>query len=51
MAVIGQVRRDLLYSNEGNEILDSWSGDPCLPNEWEGFVCSTIDGFTVITEM
>ncbi|KAL5755226.1 hypothetical protein ACOSP7_023446 [Xanthoceras sorbifolium] len=44
--VIWKVRDDL-------KLLESWSGDPCLPSPWNwgGLVCNSINGSTVITEL
>lgn len=37
--VIGQVKEELLEDNKGNVVLESWSGDPCIPDPWEGLLC------------
>ncbi|KAK1587933.1 hypothetical protein Q3G72_018382 [Acer saccharum] len=42
--VILNVRDDL-------KLLEIWSGDPCLPSLWDGLVCNSINGSTVITEL
>lgn len=39
MNVIGQVKEELLEDNKGNVVLESWSGDPCIPDPWEGLLC------------
>ncbi|CAK9150616.1 unnamed protein product [Ilex paraguariensis] len=49
--VIGDVRRELLERNQDNEVLKSWSGDPCLPLPWQGLFCEPINGSTVISKL
>uniref|UniRef100_A0A7N0TI90 non-specific serine/threonine protein kinase n=1 Tax=Kalanchoe fedtschenkoi TaxID=63787 RepID=A0A7N0TI90_KALFE len=48
--VIG-VRNELLLANKGSELLESWSGDPCLPFPWEGLTCQLIEGSAAITAL
>ncbi|KAL5556683.1 hypothetical protein UlMin_038919 [Ulmus minor] len=44
---ITEVKHQLLDNNKQNEVLQGWSGDPCLPAPWEGLVCDS----TVITKL
>ncbi|PHU26371.1 hypothetical protein BC332_04703 [Capsicum chinense] len=34
--IIANVKKEFLQNNKNNEILKSWSGDPCLPPPWPG---------------
>ncbi|KAF5454335.1 hypothetical protein F2P56_024008 [Juglans regia] len=45
------VRNELLASNQENELLKSWSGDPCLPNPWHGLGCEPYNGSVIITSL
>lgn len=47
--VIRKVRDELKKYNKENKVLDSWSGDPCLPSTWQGVYCNTRNGSIVIT--
>ncbi|TYK24622.1 nodulation receptor kinase-like [Cucumis melo var. makuwa] len=49
--VILKVRDELLVANQQNEVLGSWSGDPCLPIPWGGLGCDSINGSSVITKV
>ncbi|XP_050378910.1 nodulation receptor kinase-like [Argentina anserina] len=49
--VILEVRSELLESNEKNEVLEGWTGDPCLPVPWNGIGCEIVDGIPVITKL
>ncbi|KAK4346730.1 hypothetical protein RND71_033069 [Anisodus tanguticus] len=49
--IIVNVKKELLQHNKNNEILKSWSGDPCLPLPWPGLTCDRVNGTTVITQM
>ncbi|XP_021274644.1 nodulation receptor kinase-like [Herrania umbratica] len=48
--VIKKVKEELLMLNQGNTLIDSWSGDPCLPDHWQGLTCNS-NGSTVITDL
>ncbi|KAK9012853.1 hypothetical protein V6N11_040885 [Hibiscus sabdariffa] len=48
---INKVKEDLLILNQGNSLLETWSGDPCLPDPWQGLACNSINGSTVITDL
>lgn len=45
------VRKELLMEISANELLASWSGDPCLPVPWKAISCSIINGSTVVTKL
>ncbi|MCD9645482.1 hypothetical protein HAX54_034443 [Datura stramonium] len=49
--IIMNVKKGLLQHNKNNEILKSWSGDPCLPLPWPGLTCDRVNGTSVITQM
>ena len=49
--VILKVRDELLVANQQNEVLGSWSGDPCLSIPWGGLACDSINGSSVITKL
>ncbi|XWS29625.1 hypothetical protein CRYUN_Cryun24cG0045400 [Craigia yunnanensis] len=49
--VIKKVKEELLMLNKGNALLETWSGDPCLPDPWHGLACNSINGSTVITDL
>ncbi|KAI8029014.1 Nodulation receptor kinase [Camellia lanceoleosa] len=51
MDVIFEVRNELLASNQDNEILKAWSGDPCLPLPWHRLYCEPINNSLVITTL
>ncbi|CAL5370900.1 unnamed protein product [Camellia sinensis] len=38
--MIQKVRNELLMGNQDNEVLKTWSGDPCLPLPWQGLYLS-----------
>ncbi|KAM7276819.1 hypothetical protein ACFE04_018685 [Oxalis oulophora] len=46
----GEIKEELLISNKENMVLESWSGDPCLPNQWQGLSCDTTNGSWVVTK-
>ncbi|XP_061949250.1 nodulation receptor kinase-like isoform X1 [Populus nigra] len=47
--VIMKVRNELMLNNKENELLQSWSGDPCFP-PWKGLKCQNISrSLSVIT--
>ncbi|KAB1998408.1 hypothetical protein ERO13_D12G080401v2 [Gossypium hirsutum] len=48
---IKKVKEELLMPNKGNDLLETWSGDPCLPDHWPGLACNSFNGSTVITDM
>ncbi|GMP27534.1 hypothetical protein CsSME_00003481 [Camellia sinensis var. sinensis] len=48
---IFEVRNELLASNQDNEILKAWSGDPCLPLPWHRLYCEPINNSLVITTL
>ncbi|KAI3726410.1 hypothetical protein L1987_66207 [Smallanthus sonchifolius] len=49
--VILIIKNELLVDNQDNEKLESWTGDPCLPYNWDGVKCNRSDGKTVITKL
>ncbi|XP_028074840.1 nodulation receptor kinase-like [Camellia sinensis] len=51
MDAIFEVRNELLASNQDNEILKAWSGDPCLPLPWHRLYCEPINKSLVITTL
>jgi hypothetical protein len=46
-----QIKEKMLVSNEENKVFETWSGDPCLPNQWQGLACDSINGSWVVTKM
>ncbi|XP_050205737.1 nodulation receptor kinase-like isoform X2 [Mercurialis annua] len=48
---IKQIRAELLHHNKENDVLQRWSGDPCLPLSWEGLTCELMNGSQVITRL
>ncbi|XP_065874861.1 nodulation receptor kinase-like [Euphorbia lathyris] len=48
---IEKVRNELLQNNKENGVLQSWSGDPCVPlsSSWKGLTCQNMNGFQAIT--
>ncbi|KAK1433192.1 hypothetical protein QVD17_10100 [Tagetes erecta] len=48
---ISIIKNELLVENQDNEILESWTGDPCLPHNWHGVMCNQSNGKTVITKL
>ncbi|KAG8373803.1 hypothetical protein BUALT_Bualt11G0063100 [Buddleja alternifolia] len=48
---ITEVKNELLTRNQDNEVLKTWSGDPCLPLPWHGLTCQPLNGTSVITKM
>lgn len=49
--VIVKVRDELLDAYQNNEVLETWTGDPCLPVPWKGLQCEPINGSYVITKL
>ncbi|XP_018625434.1 nodulation receptor kinase-like isoform X2 [Nicotiana tomentosiformis] len=49
--IMVNMKMELLQHNQNNEILRSWSGDPCLPLPWRGLTCDRVNGTSVITQM
>jgi hypothetical protein len=49
--VAWRVRNELLVSNQANAVLESWSGDPCLPKPWQGLACAPHNGSAIITSL
>ncbi|KAM0032385.1 putative protein kinase RLK-Pelle-LRR-I-1 family [Helianthus debilis subsp. tardiflorus] len=49
--VILIIKKELLVENQDNEVLESWTGDPCLPHSWHGVTCNKSNGNTVITKL
>ncbi|KAJ4840426.1 hypothetical protein Tsubulata_009267 [Turnera subulata] len=45
------VKYELMQHNHDNEILQSWSGDPCLPVPWDGLACSNSGGSSTIIKL
>ncbi|KDP32166.1 hypothetical protein JCGZ_12627 [Jatropha curcas] len=48
---IEKVKYELLLQNKKNQLLQSWSGDPCLPLYWKGLTCQNMNGSQVIARM
>ncbi|PSS30632.1 Nodulation receptor kinase [Actinidia chinensis var. chinensis] len=46
-----EVKNKLLEHNLDNEVLKTWSGDPCLPLSWHGLYCESINNSVVITKL
>lgn len=51
VSAIMDMKNELLSSNSENELLRSWSGDPCLPVSWPGLFCQLSNGSSIITKM
>ncbi|KAM3709011.1 hypothetical protein ACJW31_02G140700 [Castanea mollissima] len=49
--VISKARNELLVYNQANKLLDTWSGDPCVPHTWLGLFCETYNGSIIITDV
>ncbi|KAI7736286.1 hypothetical protein M8C21_001731 [Ambrosia artemisiifolia] len=49
--VILIIKNELLVENQDNEVLESWTGDPCLPHSWHGVTCNQSNGKTIITKL
>ncbi|KAK9285498.1 hypothetical protein L1049_024692 [Liquidambar formosana] len=49
--VIVALKNELLVNNQDNDVLGTWSGDPCLPVSWEGLFCQSTSGSYVITTL
>ncbi|KAK9990911.1 hypothetical protein SO802_025896 [Lithocarpus litseifolius] len=49
--VISKVRNELLVYNQANKLLDTRSGDPCVPHTWLGLFCETYNGSIIITDV
>ncbi|KAE9449528.1 hypothetical protein C3L33_18582, partial [Rhododendron williamsianum] len=47
--VITEVRNELMGDNQNNEVLKTWSGDPCYPISWHGLYCEAVNNSLVIT--
>ncbi|KAI8534579.1 hypothetical protein RHMOL_Rhmol10G0101500 [Rhododendron molle] len=47
--VITEVRNELMGHNQNNEVLKTWSGDPCYPISWHGLYCEAVNNSLVIT--
>ncbi|KAK6151081.1 hypothetical protein DH2020_016013 [Rehmannia glutinosa] len=48
---ITKVKNELLTHNQDSEVLETWSGDPCLPLPWHGLSCEGRNGTPVIIQM
>ncbi|KAG9130898.1 hypothetical protein Leryth_006681 [Lithospermum erythrorhizon] len=48
---ITDVKNELMKHNHNNELLISWSGDPCLPVPWQGLLCDFVNNASVITKI
>ncbi|KAK6125380.1 hypothetical protein DH2020_040876 [Rehmannia glutinosa] len=48
---ITKVKNELLTHNQDSEVLETWSGDPCLPLPWHGLSCEGRNGTPVIVQM
>lgn len=51
VSAIMDVKNELVTRNSDNELLRSWSGDPCLPISWPGLFCQLLNGSSIITKM
>lgn len=51
VSAIMDMKNELLSSNSENELLRSWSGDPCLPVSWPGLFCQLSNGSSIITKI
>ncbi|XVF59146.1 hypothetical protein PTKIN_Ptkin07bG0252300 [Pterospermum kingtungense] len=49
--VIKKVKEELLMLNQENALLETWSGDPCRPDPWQGLGCNSINGSILITDL
>ncbi|WOK93781.1 nodulation receptor kinase-like isoform X1 [Canna indica] len=49
--VAERLKNELLLWNQGNKILEKWSGDPCFPSPWEGFTCQILNHTSTITKL
>lgn len=49
--VIMNIKNELLVNNQDHEVLESWTGDPCLPYNWHGVKCNQSNGTAVITKL
>ncbi|OMO56334.1 hypothetical protein CCACVL1_26622 [Corchorus capsularis] len=45
------VKQELLMSNQGNTLLGTWTGDPCLLEPWQGLTCNSFNGTSIITDL
>ncbi|XP_051140304.1 nodulation receptor kinase-like [Andrographis paniculata] len=48
---ITKVKDELVAENKDNHVLQTWSGDPCLPLPWHGLSCEAFNGTLAITKM
>ncbi|XP_068657022.1 nodulation receptor kinase-like [Aristolochia californica] len=48
---IVEVRDEIRVANPENDLLRSWSGDPCLPTSWKGLSCQPNNGIYLIMGM
>ncbi|XP_028754635.1 nodulation receptor kinase-like isoform X2 [Neltuma alba] len=46
-----KVAEELQTQNQGNKVLESWSGDPCMPFPWNGVECDLLNDSTVINKL
>ncbi|XP_047325196.1 nodulation receptor kinase-like [Impatiens glandulifera] len=46
-----KVKKELLKNNNGNNILNTWNGDPCLPVPWKGLSCNQSGNDSTITKL
>ncbi|KAL9666183.1 hypothetical protein QQ045_000507 [Rhodiola kirilowii] len=51
VTVINELKNELMLANKGSILLESWSGDPCVPFPWEGLTCQSIQGSAAITAL
>ncbi|XP_054809886.1 nodulation receptor kinase-like isoform X2 [Prosopis cineraria] len=46
-----KMSEELTMQNQGNKVLESWSGDPCMPFPWNGVECDLLNDSTVINKL
>lgn len=46
-----KVAEELMMQNQGNKVLESWSGDPCMPFPWNGVECDLLNDSIVINKL
>nr|ALJ03415.1 symbiosis receptor-like kinase [Aeschynomene evenia var. serrulata] len=46
-----KVRKELLIENQDNNVLHSWTGDPCVLFPWQGISCNLQNDQPVITKL
>ncbi|KAI9111581.1 hypothetical protein K1719_017271 [Acacia pycnantha] len=46
-----KVAEELMMQNQGKKVLESWSGDPCMPFPWNGVECNLLNDSTFINKL